>query len=123
MDDTQRRTVLVVDDELLVRLVGADALSDAGYEVIEAADAAEALRVLDDAGAVHLLFTDIRMPGTMNGLQLADEVHRRWPDIKILITSGDTWPTKSRIPDDGHFLPKPYKVESLRREVDSLLAK
>jgi CheY-like chemotaxis protein len=118
--DKEKRTILVVEDELLVRLVGADALSDAGYEVIEAESAAEALHTLENASEVHLLFTDIRMPGGMNGLQLADEVHRRWPGIKILITSGDTFPKKSRIPDDGHFLPKPYGIDVLQREVESL---
>ena len=116
----ERRTVLVVEDEMTVRLIGADALADAGYEVIEAASADEALRVLEDADEVHLLFTDIRMPGRMDGLQLADEVHRRWPNIKILVTSGDTWPSKDRIPDDGHFLSKPYRLDALQDEVASL---
>ena len=114
------RKILVVEDEATVRMIGADALADAGYEVIEAGSADEALTILETASEVQVLFTDIRMPGTMDGLQLATLVHRRWPDMKILITSGDTWPPKSLIPDDGRFIAKPYKVEALQNEVDHL---
>jgi CheY-like chemotaxis protein len=115
-------TVLLVEDELFVRMIGADALSEAGYRVIEAGDADEALERLEDGGDVQVLFTDIRMPGTMDGLALAGEVHRRWPTIRILLTSGDTRPTRAAIPDDGRFLAKPYRFEALSRELDQLLA-
>jgi two-component system, response regulator PdtaR len=105
----------------MVRMVGADALADAGYEVIEAASADEAIQLLEGAGQVHLLFTDVRMPGSMDGLSLANFVHDRWPAMRILITSGDTWPPKKAIPDDGGFIAKPYKVEALQHEVDRLI--
>jgi len=104
----------------MIRAIGSDALEDAGYEVIEARDADEAVRILEAAGEVHVLFTDIRMPGSMDGLQLAQLVHERWPAIKILLTSGDTWPALAQIPDDGHFLPKPYRLDTLQREVNTL---
>lgn len=115
-------TVLLVEDELFVRMIGADALSEAGYRVIEASDADEALARLEHSDDVQVLFTDIRMPGSMDGLQLAGEVHRRWPAIRILLTSGDTRPTGAAIPDDGRFLAKPYRFEALSRELDQLLA-
>ncbi|WP_277980672.1 response regulator [Sphingomonas phyllosphaerae] len=115
-------TVLLVEDELFVRMIGADALSEAGYRVIEASDADEALARLERSADVQVLFTDIRMPGSMDGLQLASEVHRRWPSIRILLTSGDTRPTRATIPDDGRFLAKPYRFEALSRELDQLLA-
>ncbi|MBW6531318.1 response regulator [Sphingomonas sp. RRHST34] len=115
-------TVLLVEDELFVRMIGADALSEAGYRVIEAGDADEALARLERSDDVQVLFTDIRMPGSMDGLQLAGEVHRRWPAIRILLTSGDTRPTGAAIPDDGRFLAKPYRFEALSRELDQLLA-
>lgn len=115
-------TVLLVEDELFVRMIGADALSEAGYRVIEASDADEALARLERSNDVQVLFTDIRMPGSMDGLQLASEVHRRWPSIRILLTSGDTRPTKAIIPDAGRFLAKPYRFEALSRELDQLLA-
>lgn len=104
----------------MVRMVGADALADAGYEVIEAATADEAIKMLEAAGEVHLLFTDVRMPGSMDGLSLAKFVHDRWPTMRILITSGDTWPSAKAIPDDGRFIAKPYKIQTLQNEVDGL---
>ncbi len=106
---------------MIVRLIGSDTLSDAGYEVIEAATADEALQILERHGDVEVLFTDIRMPGSMDGLELARVVHARWPAMKILVTSGDTFPPRGAIADNGRFLPKPYSTEILRREVDNLL--
>ena len=106
---------------MIVRLIGSDTLSDAGYEVVEAGSAHEALQILERHGAVEVLFTDIRMPGSMDGLELARVVHARWPDVKILITSGDTFPRDSEITYDGRFLPKPYNIEVLCREIDALL--
>ena len=122
MASKEKWRILVVEDELAVRMVGFDVLEDAGYDVLEAADADEALGLLDATGAVHVLFTDIRMPGSMDGLELAKVVHCRWPATKILITSGDTWPPKRLIPDDGRFLAKPYRPDVLQREIDALLA-
>ena len=106
---------------MIVRLIGSDTLTDAGYEVVEAGSADEALCVLEQHGGVEVLFTDIRMPGTMDGLELARVVHERWPAVKILITSGDTFPPRSAIADDGRFLAKPYSTEVLRREIGTLL--
>jgi DNA-binding NtrC family response regulator len=113
--------ILLVEDEPIIRAVGTDALEEAGFEVIEAKDADDAVRILELLGEVHVLFTDIRMPGSMNGLELAQLVHERWPAMKILVTSGDTWPTNTQLPDDGHFLPKPYRMDALQNEVCSLV--
>jgi CheY-like chemotaxis protein len=120
---TQRNPnrILIVEDEMIVRLIGSDTLTDAGYEVVEAATADEALQLLEQHGDVEVLFTDIRMPGSMDGLELARLVRERWPAMKILITSGDTFPPRSAIADDGRFLAKPYSTEVLRREVGKLL--
>jgi DNA-binding NtrC family response regulator len=121
MGSQLKTKVLLVEDEPMIRAIGMDALEDAGYEVIEARDADEAVRILELLGEVHVLFTDVRMPGSMDGLELAKLVHERWPAMKILITSGDTWPRAAQIPDQGHFLPKPYRLEALQNEVTSLL--
>lgn len=118
-----KKKVLLVEDEATVRLIGTDALEDAGYEVIDAETADDAIRILDSIGEVEVLFTDIRMPGTMDGLELAAIVHERWPSVKILVTSADTRPPKSSIPDDGQFLPKPYRIARLQDEVGRLLSK
>lgn len=121
MSTNQDRVVLLVEDEMMVRLIGSDVLSDAGYTVVEAETADEAIKLLEENGEVHLLFTDIRMPGSMDGLELAELVHQRWPDIRILLTSGDTFPSREQIPDDGSFLQKPYRVDALREEVKRLI--
>lgn len=121
MGAEHKTKVLLVDDEPIIRAVGTDALEEAGFEVIEAKDADDAVRILEMLGEVHVLFTDIRMPGSMNGLELARLVHERWPAMKILVTSGDTWPTTTQLPDDGHFLAKPYRMDALQNEVSSLM--
>ena len=106
---------------MIVRLIGGDTLTDAGYEVVEAATADEAIEILERHGDVEVLFTDIRMPGSMDGLELAKVVHERWPAMKILITSGDTFPPRGAIADDGRFLAKPYSAQSLCSEMGTLL--
>lgn len=121
MTQLSNSRILIVEDEMIVRLIGSDTLADAGYEVVEAETADEALLILDQHSDIEVLFTDIRMPGSMNGLELARVVHERWPAVKILITSGDTFPGDSDIADHGRFLAKPYRTEVLRREVDKLL--
>lgn len=121
MSGTPGTTILIVEDEVFVRMIGADALEEAGYRVMEAASADEALAILEQAASVQVLFTDIRMPGSMDGLALAEVVHERWPNIRILLTSGDTYPARDAIPDEGRFLPKPYRFDSLSREILTLL--
>lgn len=107
------REVLVVEDEPMIRMVAADALADSGIMAWEAADSAEALAVLDEHPAIGCVFTDINMPGDMDGLDLAHEVHVRRPDIGLIITSGAVTVADADLPDHGTFLPKPYPPERL----------
>jgi len=109
MSDPAPPTVLVVDDEPLIRLYAVDVLTDAGFEALEAADAEEALALLADNKAITVLFTDINMPGPLNGLELARKVHDLRPDVQLIITSGKERPDRSAIPDRGTFLAKPYQ--------------
>lgn len=106
-------TVLVVDDETLIRMVAADILLDAGCRMLEAADAASAIRVIEANPDIDVLFSDINMPGSLSGIELATEVFRRWPEIKLLITSGRKVMRSSALPDHGTFLAKPYGVDEL----------
>jgi DNA-binding NtrC family response regulator len=107
------REVLVVEDEPLVRMVAADALADKGIMAWEAADADEALHVLDEHPSIGLVFTDVNMPGEMNGLGLAHEVSVRRPDVSLIVTSGAVTIADEDLPDHGSFLPKPYPTERL----------
>lgn len=112
--------VLIVEDEATVRFINAEVVADAGYEVLEAANADEALAILERADDIQLLFSDIRMPGSMDGVELAQLVHERWPNIRILLTSADTRLRDADVPDDGRFLPKPYKVDALLQKLAEL---
>jgi two-component system, response regulator PdtaR len=95
--------ILLVEDEELLRLCAADLLEERGFRVLEASDADEALRTLAERPDVRLLFTDIQMPGALNGMDLARRVHEQCPNVKLLITSGNLKPSTAEIPDHGHF--------------------
>ena len=112
--------VLVAEDEMLLRLFAAEALKDAGYKAITAKDAAEALEILKTNPEVRVLFTDIQMPGPLNGVDLARKVHERWPHVLLLITSGNVMLGKEDIPDHGHFVQKPYALRQVVEEIQSL---
>ena len=99
-------TVLVVEDEFLIRQILQIELEDAGYEVILADSADAAIAILEARSDIHLVFTDIDMPGSMDGLKLAACVRDRWPPIHIIITTGKARPRE--IPANALFIPKPY---------------
>ena len=123
MGEALHPLALVVDDEELLRLYAAGVLEDHGFRVVEAENAAVALKVLESRHNVRLLFTDIQMPGKLNGMDLAQEVHARWPDVLLVITSGQMRPSPADIPDDGRFIGKPYCATDLLSEVDDLMRK
>jgi two-component system, response regulator PdtaR len=103
-------SILVVEDEPILRMNAVDMLEDAGFEVLEAATADEALRLLEVHGPeVAALFTDVHMPGSMDGLALAKAVHERWPHILPVVTSGRARLHDGEIPDGGRFVGKPYR--------------
>ena len=117
---TSRPTlVLVVDDEPLVRMLGAEVLEDAGFLVVEAGNAAEALQKLESHPDVRVLFTDVNMPGEMDGIALAQLAKERRPDIRLLIASGQASPTQEELPNGSEFLRKPWSpgvvVDHVRR--------
>lgn len=111
--------VLVVEDEPLVRLFVAELLIEAGFRVIEAANAAEALTILGAGLEVSVLLADVDMPPGINGYELSHEVHRRWPDVEILVTSGRQWPEQGDLPSGAAFLAKPCPNDSLLLHVSS----
>lgn len=113
--------VLVVEDEMLLRMRAADIVKDAGFIPIEAANADEALAILESRSDVDLLFTDIQMPGSMDGLKLAHAVHERWPSIKIILVSGKLAPTDSERPTDSRFFGKPLEVNEMIAEIQEMI--
>src|SRR5450755_135124 len=105
--------VLVVEDEMLLRMRAVDIVEDAGYTPVEAVDADEAVAILESRSDIALLFTDIQMPGSMDGLRLAHSVHDRWPPIKIILVSGQVKPTSIDIPADSLFFGKPLEDKAM----------
>ena len=120
---TDHPTILVAEDNGLLRLVASELLEDHGYTVVEADNAEEALKVMEKRTDVRLLFTDIQMPPGCDGLELAREVHNRWPKVHLVITSGQVQPSRAEIADHGRFIRKPYQAEDLLGQIDELINK
>jgi two-component sensor histidine kinase/CheY-like chemotaxis protein len=113
--------VLVVEDEMMLRMRAVDIVEDAGFTPIEAVNADEALAILESRSDIDLLFTDIQMPGSMDGLKLAHAVHNRWPSIKIILVSGKLTPTDSQKPADSRFFGKPLEVKQMIAEMQEMI--
>lgn len=106
---------------MLLRMRVVDMVEDAGYISVEAVDADQALAILQSRSDIALLFTDIQMPGSMNGLQLAYAVHERWPPIKIILASGQLKLLRSDIPPDSRFFGKPLNSSEMIAEMRDML--
>lgn len=105
--------VLVVEDEGFVRMLAVDVLEDEGFGVVEAATADEAWSILEGRTDIGVLFTDVNMPGHMDGLMLAARVAERWPHIRLVVTSGRKGFSNHEMPDHGQFVQKPYRQSEL----------
>lgn len=116
-------TVLVVEDEPLVRTFAADILMEAGYRVFEACDARDGLTILEGRNDIRAVLTDIEMPGDMDGLALALVIHERWPGIAILVTSGRVRPDRGALPAGADFIAKPYRPEEMIGLLAELVAR
>ena len=105
--------VLVVEDEFLVRLHAVHLVEQAGFEAVEAANADEAISILEARKDIGIVFTDIHMPGSMDGLKLAHAIRKRWPPIELILTSGRFNIAKDELPARGCFFPKPYQDDAI----------
>ena len=112
--------ILVVDDEVIVRMDLADSMQRAGFDTYEAGSADEAIRILEAHPEIGVLFTDIDMPGPMNGVMLAHYVHDRWPPVRIVVVSGHVEATVAELPDDAVFIGKPFQDSELNRAIRTL---
>jgi CheY-like chemotaxis protein len=113
--------VLVVEDEMVLRMRAVDIVEDAGFTPVEAVDADEAIAILESRSDIDLLFTDIQMPGSMDGLKLAHAVHDRWPSIKVILVSGQVNPSDAERPADSRFFGKPLGVGQMIRELQGMM--
>src|SRR3977135_2621834 len=118
---TEVANVLVVEDEMLLRMRAVDIVEDAVFCPVEAVNADEAIAILESRSDIAVLFTDIQMPGSMDGLKLAHAVHARWPAIKIIMVSGQVKPSAAESPADSRFFGKPLGVEQMIAELQAMV--
>jgi DNA-binding NtrC family response regulator len=113
-----KSSVLIVDDEPTIRQVLIEMLSESEFQTLEAESASQALRTLRKAGAgISVLVTDVRMPGTLNGLDLAKFTRNSWPWIKVIVTTGFAESVEQELPQNVRFLPKPWKPEQMMSNI------
>jgi CheY-like chemotaxis protein len=100
--------ILIVEDEILIRMNAVQMLEDAGYRTLEASNSDEAILLLGSRSDIRAVFTDINMPGSMDGLKLAHAIRGRWPPVHLIVTSGLQMPAEAELPPKGRFIRKPY---------------
>lgn len=115
--------ILMVEDEVLIRMDVVDQLSAYGYKLIEASTGREALEALANADAVDILFTDVDMPGDLDGLMLAREVALTRPEIGIIVTSGKALLGENTLPEGSRFYPKPYMPATVHAAIQEMLTR
>jgi CheY-like chemotaxis protein len=113
--------VLVVEDEMLLRIQAVGMVEDAGFTSLEAVDADEAVAILESRSDIALVFTDIQMPGTMDGLKLARIVHRRWPAIRIILVSGQLKLGIIDMPPGSCFFGKPLEADVMMAQMRDMI--
>ena len=113
--------VLIVEDEAILRLHAVDLVEEAGFTAIEASNADEAVAILESRSDISLLFTDVHMPGSMDGLKLAHAVRNRWPPIKIVVVSGHMQVDQNDMPTDSRFFGKPFQADKMIAELRAMI--
>jgi CheY-like chemotaxis protein len=116
-----KAVVLVVEDNTIIRMGAVDLVQSAGYEALEARDADEAIRILESRGDIDLVFTDVQMPGTMDGIKLSHYIRDRWPPVKLIVASGAAILEESSLPTGSRFFSKPYDENSITDAMARLL--
>lgn len=114
--------VLIVEDSTLIRMGAVDLVLSAGYEALEARDADEAIKILESRNDIDLVFTDVQMPGTMDGIKLCHYIRERWPPVKLLVASGAAILEESSLPVGSTFFSKPYDDHKITDAMANLLS-
>jgi two-component system, response regulator PdtaR len=117
-----KAVVLVVEDSAIIRMGAVDLVQSAGYEAIEANNADEAIRILESRADIDLVFTDVQMPGTMDGIKLSHYIRERWPPVKLIVASGMAILEESSLPQGSRFFPKPYSNHAIVDAMTAMLA-
>jgi two-component system, response regulator PdtaR len=122
LETSRRPVVLAVEDEPLILMLAIDMIRDAGFEALWASNADDAIRILESRNDIRIVFTDINMPGSMDGIKLAQAVRGRWPPIRIIATSGFSGGELKLLPEGSQFIPKPYSAGQISDALHSLAA-
>jgi CheY-like chemotaxis protein len=117
---TKRPVILVVEDETFLRMNAVEMIEAAGFIALEASNADQAIEILESRNDIQVMFTDIQMPGSMDGLKLAQSVRGRWPPIEIIATSGRVMLGEQDLPERGRFVPKPYSAAQIAKTLSEL---
>ncbi|WP_414815911.1 response regulator [Rhizobium sp. IY2] len=117
-----KAVVLVVEDSTIIRMGAVDLVLSAGYEALEARDADEAIRILESRDDVDLVFTDVQMPGTMDGIKLSHYIRDRWPPVRLIVASGEAILEESSLPTGSRFFSKPYDSHAITDAMAHLLS-
>lgn len=115
------RSILIVEDEALIRFELVDFFEEAGFKVSEAENAAEAIKVLAADSSIRVVLTDVQMPGSMNGIKLAHYIRDRHPPTLLVVTSGVLNPTTSDLPTNCFFIPKPFNNRQVLGRIESMM--
>jgi two-component system, response regulator PdtaR len=122
LETSRGPVVLAVEDEPLILMLAVDMIRDAGFEPLWASNADKAIRILESRDDIRIVFTDINMPGSMDGIKLAQAVRGRWPPIMIIATSGFSEGQLKLLPEGSQFIPKPYGAGQISDALHSLAA-
>jgi CheY-like chemotaxis protein len=120
MAHSPKTVVLVVEDEPILRLMAAALVREAGFEAIEASNADEAVSILESRNDIRIVFTDIDMPGSMDGIKLAACIRDRWPPVEIIVTSGHFAAEDVKLPARSLFFGKPYDPHEVAKAMRDL---
>lgn len=115
-----RPTILIVEDTVLIRMMAEDYFEDAGFRTLSTHSAAEAITFLENDPTIRYLFVDIQLPTGWDGQRLAAVARKRWPPVKIILTSGDLLADQVRLPIRGLFIPKPYNLDQVRQTFETM---
>lgn len=116
-----KSVILVVEDQAIIRMGAVALVMDAGYDALEAENADEAIRILESRTDIRLVFTDVDMPGTMDGMKLTHFIRKRWPPVKLLVASGMMILQESEFPEGAKFFAKPYSEQTIVEAITALL--
>jgi CheY-like chemotaxis protein len=117
-----KAVVLVVEDTALIRMSAVHLVLEAGYEALEASDADEAIRILESRSDIDLVFTDVQMPGSMDGIKLSHYIRDRWPPVRLIVASGAAIVEESALPAGSRFFAKPYDDLTITETMALLLS-